>query len=44
MVNFGKRYKDNLMVIFDQCPKLHIGLDALNNKKNLERCLMCINT
>ena len=31
--NFGKRYKDNLGVIFDQWPKLHLGLDALSNQK-----------
>ena len=33
MLNFGKRYKDNLWVIFDQWPKLHLGLDALSNQK-----------
>ena len=42
MVNFGKRYEDNLRVIFDQRPKLHFGLDALSNQKNLERCLVCM--
>ena len=36
LLNFGKRYKDNLRVIFDQWPKLHLGLDALSNQKNLE--------
>ena len=35
LLNFGKRYKDNLRVIFDQCPKLHLGLDALSNQKIL---------
>ena len=35
LLNFGKRYKDDLRVIFDQWPKLHLGLDALNNKKIL---------
>jgi hypothetical protein len=35
LLNFGKRYKDNLMVIFDQWPKLHLGLDALSNQKIL---------
>ena len=35
-LNFGKRYKDNLMVIFDLCQKLHLGLDALSNKKILK--------
>ena len=33
LINFGKRYKDNLRVIFDQWPKLHLGLDALSNQK-----------
>ena len=33
LLNFGKRYKDDLRVIFDQWPKLHFGLDALNNQK-----------
>jgi hypothetical protein len=33
--NFGKRYEDNLKVIFDQWPKLHLGLDALTNQKIL---------
>ena len=27
LLNFGKRYNDNLNVIFDQWPKLHLGLD-----------------
>ena len=35
LLNFGKRYEDHLMVIFDQWPKLHLGLDALSNKKIL---------
>jgi hypothetical protein len=35
LLNFGKRYEDNLMVIFDQWPKLHLGLDALSNQKFL---------
>ena len=35
LLNFGKRYKDNLGVIFDQWPKLHLGLDALSNQKIL---------
>ena len=26
-LNFGKRYEDNLRVIFDQWSKLHLGLD-----------------
>ena len=34
-LNFGKRYEDNLRVIFDQWPKLHLGLDALSNEKIL---------
>ena len=36
LLNFGKRYKDNLIVIFDQWPKLHLGLDALSNQKILK--------
>ena len=35
LLNFGKRYKDNLRVIFDQWPKLLLGLDALSNQKIL---------
>ena len=30
LLNFSKRYKDDLRVIFDQWPKLHLGLDALS--------------
>ena len=32
-LNFGKRYKDNLRVIFDQYPKLHIDSDVLSYQK-----------
>ena len=35
LLNFGKRYEDNLRVIFDQWPKLHLCLDALSNQKTL---------
>ena len=42
LLNFGKIYEDDLKVIFDQWPKLHLGLDALSNPKNLERCLVCM--
>ena len=35
LLNFGKRYQDDLRVIFDQWPKLHLGLDAKNNQKIL---------
>ena len=35
MLNFGKRYEDDLRVIFYQWPKLHLGLDALSNQKIL---------
>ena len=35
LLNFGKRYEDNLMVIFDQWSKLYLGLDALSNQKIL---------
>ena len=27
LLNFGKRYEDDLRVIFEQWPKLHLGLD-----------------
>ena len=33
LLNFGKRYEDDLRVIFDQWQKLHLGLDALSNQK-----------
>ena len=33
LLNFGKRHKDDLRVIFDQWPKLHLGFDALSNQK-----------
>ena len=36
LLNFGKRYEDDLSVIFDQWPKLHLGLDALSNQKILK--------
>ena len=36
LLNFGKRYEDNLRVIFDQWPKLHLGLDVLSNQKILK--------
>ena len=36
LLNFGKRYKDNLKVIFDKWTKLHLGLDALSNQKILK--------
>ena len=32
LLNFGKRYEDDLRVIFDQWPKLHLGLDALSHE------------
>ena len=35
LLNFGKRYKDGLRVIFDQWQKLHLGLDALSIQKIL---------
>ena len=41
LLNFGKRYEDNFKrVNFDQWPKLHLGLDALSNQKNLDRYLV----
>ena len=36
LLNFGKIYEDDLRVIFDQWPKLHLGLDALSNQKILK--------
>ena len=39
LLNFGKRNKDDLRVIFDQWPKLHLGLDALSNQKILKGVL-----
>ena len=35
LLNFSKRYEDNLRVIFDQWTKLHLGLDAINIQKIL---------
>ena len=35
LLNFGKRYEDNLRVIFDQWPNLQLGLHALSNQKIL---------
>ena len=35
LLNFAQRYEDNLRVIFDQWPKLHLGLDGLSNQKIL---------
>ena len=40
IVLFGKRYEDDLKLIFDLWPNLHLGLDALSNQKNLERYLI----
>ena len=43
LLNFGKRYEDDLRVIFDRWQKLHLGLDALlSNQKNLKRYLLVI--
>ena len=36
LLNFGKRYEDDLRAIFDQWQKLHLGLDALSNQKILK--------
>ena len=36
LLNFDQRYEDDLWVIFDQWPKLHLGLDALSNQKILK--------
>jgi hypothetical protein len=36
LLNFGKRYEDDLRVIFDQWQKFHLGLYALSNQKILK--------
>ena len=36
LLNFGKKYKHDLRVIFDQWQKLYLGLDALSNQKILK--------
>ena len=36
VLNFGKRYEDDLWVSFDQWSELHLGLDALSNQKFLK--------
>ena len=36
LLNFGKRYKDDIWIIFDQWQKLHLDLDALSNQKILK--------
>ena len=33
LLNFGKKYEDDLRIIFDQ---LHLGMDALKQSKNLK--------
>ena len=35
LLNIGKRYENDLRVILDQWPKLHLGFDALSNQKIL---------
>ena len=35
LLNFGKRFEDNLRVIIDQWPKLRLDLDVLSNQKIL---------
>ena len=40
VLNFGKRYEDDLRVIFNQWPKLHLGLDARSNQKILKVSIM----
>jgi hypothetical protein len=35
LLNFGKGYKDDLRIIFEQWPNLHLGLEALSNQKIL---------
>ena len=36
LLNFGKKYEDDLRVISDQWQKLHLGLDALSNQQILK--------
>ena len=36
VLNFGKGYKDDLRVIFDQYPKLQLGLGVLSIQKILK--------
>ena len=36
LLNFGKRYKDDVRVFFYQWPKLDSGLDVLSNQKILK--------
>ena len=36
LLNFGKRYNNNLRFIFDQWLKLHLGLDSLSNQTILK--------
>jgi hypothetical protein len=43
LLNFGKRYEDNLRFIFDQWPKLHLDLDDLCNQKTL-KCIFYVCT
>ena len=43
VLNFGKRYEDDLRVIFNQWPKLPLDLDALSNQKILKGVYSIIN-
>ena len=36
LLNFGKRYKADILVIFDRWQKLQLGLDAQSNQKILK--------
>ena len=36
LLNFGKRYEDDLMIIFDQWLKLNLDFDSLSNQKILK--------
>ena len=36
LLNFGKRYEADILVIFDRWQKLHLGLDGLSNQKILK--------
>ena len=43
LLNFVKRSEDDLRVIFDQWPKVHLGLDALSNQKILKGVYYLLN-
>ena len=36
LLNFGKRYEDDIKILFYQWQKMHLGLDALSIQKFLK--------